>query len=324
MNKEKALQGAETVIKNWLDIKSCDSLLIVTDSAHREEGMLLKETSEKLGCETDIMVTQQSGKLIGMYFDANPHIFSGYDYIIGATDYSLITTVAAKTAIKNGSGYLSLPLHTNDGRSMLEYSFLNCDTCKSRLLALALAEKLNNAKVIHVTTQRGTDIYFYKKDRPAKFFNGNIKDCGGYSSASVEVYVPVEETRTHGCLMLDGSLGYIGKVTAPVQIMFSSGKIIDIEDSPDGNRLKEFIADYNDDKMYTASEFGIGLNDLSRCDGNCYIEDESALGTFHIGLGRNLALGGIWQASGHFDLTSHRPDIYADGFKIMHNGQIIV
>ena len=191
-------------------------------------------------------------------------------------------------------------------------------------LALALAEKLNNAKVIHVTTQRGTDIYFYKKDRPAKFFNGNIKDCGGYSSASVEVYVPVEETRTHGCLMLDGSLGYIGKVTAPVQIMFSSGKIIDIEDSPDGNRLKEFIADYNDDKMYTASEFGIGLNDLSRCDGNCYIEDESALGTFHIGLGRNLALGGIWQASGHFDLTSHRPDIYADGFKIMHNGQIIV
>ena len=59
-------------------------------------------------------------------------------------------------------------------------------------------------------------------------------------------------------------------------------------------------------------------------DGNCYIEDESALGTFHIGFGRNLALGGSWQASGHFDLTAHKPDVYADGHKIIHNGQIIV
>jgi leucyl aminopeptidase (aminopeptidase T) len=88
--------------------------------------------------------------------------------------------------------------------------------------------------------------------------------------------------------------------------------------------LKDFIDDYKDEKMYTASEFGIGLNPLSHCDGNCYIEDESALGTFHIGFGRNLALGGSWQASGHFDLTTHKPDIYADGLKIIHNGQIIV
>ena len=324
MDKAKALKGADIVIKNWLEVKSCDNLLIVTDKPHREEGMLLKDVSEHIGCETDIMITEKEGKLVGMYFDSHPDVFNGYDYIIGATDYSLITTVAAKTAIKNGSSFLSLPLHTNDGRSMLEYDFLSCDTDKSKKLAEALTEKLQNAGVIHVTTTRGTDLYFYKKNRHAKFFNGKVKDCGGYSSASIEVYIPIEESRTHGCLVLDGSYGYIGKVETPFQILFSGGKITSVEDSPDGNKLQNFLDDYCDEKMFTASEFGIGLNPLSRCNGNCYIEDESSLGTFHIGLGRNLALGGVWEASGHFDLTTHKPDVYADGFKIIHNGQIIV
>ena len=324
MNKEKATQGAQIIVQNWLAPKSCDSVLIVTDDTHKDEGLLLKEVCRQQGCEADVMITENKGKLIGIYFDQNPDSFTGYDYIIGATDYSLVTTLAAKNAIKNGSGFLSLPLHTNDGRSMLEYNFLKCDTEKSKQLAQRLIEKLHNAQVIHVTTTRGTDIYFYKKERHAKFFNGRVADCEGYSSASVEVYVPVEETRTHGTLVLDGSYGYLGKVRTPMQILFSGGRITQIEQSPDGNILKEFIEEYNDENMYTASEFGIGLNPLSNCDGNCYIEDESALGTFHIGLGRNLALGGLWQAKGHFDLTTFKPDVYADGFKIIHQGKIIV
>lgn len=324
MNVKKAVQGAEIIVNSWIAAQSCDNILIVTDKTHRDEGHLIKSEFEKLGCDTDIMITEKDGKLVGTYFDSHPDIFAGYDFIVAATDYSLVTTIAAKTAIKNGIGFLSLPLHTNDGRSMLEYDFLKCDTQRSRIAAQNLIDKLQNASVIHVTTQRGTDIYFYKKDRHAKFFNGNVKDCGGYSSASVEVYVPIEETRTHGTLILDGSMGYIGKVVTPLQILFDKGRITQIETSPDGEKLRDFIEDYQDEKMYTASEFGIGLNPLSHCDGNCYIEDESALGTFHIGFGRNLALGGNWQAKGHFDLTVFNPDIYADGYKIMHNGQIIV
>ena len=324
MNIKNALTGAEIIVKNWISAKSCDNILIVTDKTHREEGMLLKEVCEKLGCETDIMITEKDGKLVGMHFDSHPDIFTGYDYIIGATDYSLVTTAAAKNAIKNGIGFLSLPLHTNDSRSMLEYDFLKCDTSKSRKLAETLINRLHSASVIHVVTQRGTDMYFYKKDRHAKFFNGSLADCNGYSSASVEVYVPIEESRTHGTFILDGSMGYIGKTATPFRIIFSRGRITEIESTPDGEKLRDFIDDYCDEKMYTASEFGIGLNPLSRCGGNCYIEDESALGTFHIGFGRNLALGGLWQANGHFDLTAFKPDVYADGCKIIHNGEIIV
>ncbi|MBE6878602.1 MAG: peptidase [Ruminococcaceae bacterium] len=324
MNKEKALRGAKIIIENWMCLKENDRLLIVTDSGHKEEAELLKTVAEEAGSKAYIHITQTKGKLVGVYFDATPHAFTEYDYIIGATDYSLVTTVAARTAIREGKKFLSLPLHTNDGHSMLEYDFLMCDTDRSRTAAQTLIKKLQHAHIIHVTTTLGTDIYFYKKERHAKFFNGKVHDCDGYSSASIEVYVPVQEDKTHGIVVLDGSYGYIGKVQTPFNITFNHGKITGIEESKDGNILKDFIEDYKDDKMYTASEFGIGLNPLSHCDGNCYIEDESALGTVHIGLGRNLALGGMWEASGHFDLTIRNPDVYADGFKIIHSGKIII
>ena len=324
MNIEKATAGADTIINRWCSVKKNDRLLIVTDYSHSEEAQLLKQAAKQQGCITEIMYAPQGGRLVGVHFDDNPHLFMDFDIIIGATDYSLVTTLAAKNAISHGKSFLSLPLHTNDGRSMLEYPFIQCDTDQSRLVAQKLTEKLHGAQEIYVTTALGTDIHFYKKDRHCRFFGGNVADCGGYSSASVEVYVPIEESRTHGKLILDGSMGYIGNVTTPLQILFSDGRITEIEDSTDGKKLKDFMADYKDEKMYTASEFGIGLNPLSHCDGNCYIEDESALGTFHIGFGRNLALGGNWQASGHFDLTTHSPDVYADGLKIIHNGKIII
>ena len=58
--------------------------------------------------------------------------------------------------------------------------------------------------------------------------------------------------------------------------------------------------------------------------GDCYIEDESAYGTFHIGLGRNLALGGVHNAKGHFDLVCLAPDIYAVNRMLMQEGKIIL
>ena len=99
-------------------------------------------------------------------------------------------------------------------------------------------------------------------------------------------------------MVLDGSLGYIGRAEEPTRILFKGGRITEIEETPTGIRLKKYMADYQDPRIYIAGELGIGLNSCSQCFGNCYIEDESAYGTFHVGLGRNIALGGIQNAKG--------------------------
>ena len=317
-------RGARIIIKDWVRIKPWDRLLIVTSKEYRAEARELRKQAFGRARSVNVLLVENKGRHVGMFFDDNETVFDPYTAIIAATEYSLVTTRAAKRAISQHKKFLSLPLSTNNGRSMLEFDFLMMDTKKSRLMAKVIMKYLRHSSGLHVTTQAGTDLYMGKRGRNPGFFNGVIKDGKGYSSASIEVYVPIEETKTEGIMMLDGSLGYIGRAEEVTRIEFREGRIAKIEETPTGIRLKEYMKAYKDSRIYIGGEFGIGLNSYSRCVGDCYIEDESAYGTFHIGLGRNLALGGVQNAKGHFDLVCLEPDIYADYRMLMQEGKIIL
>lgn len=320
----KAERGAMIVICDWLRLRPWEKLLIVTSENHMHEAEVLRHCAHRRTKTADLMVVEKRGKHVGIFFDHHEDVFDGYQAVIGATDYSLVTTKAAKRAIKRGSKFLSLPLATNNGKSMLSYRFMMMDTKKSKMMAGIIMKYLNSSSVIQIRTKLGTDLRLYKRNRRAGFFNGVVKDGNGFSSASIEVYVPIEETKTEGILIPDGSLGYIGKVEKPFYIYLEKGRITEIEMTPEGERLEEYMSDFHDPGIYVASELGIGLNSYAKCRGNCYIEDESAYGTFHIGVGRNIALGGVHEANGHFDLVAKRPDIYVDNRKIIERGKIII
>ena len=99
---------------------------------------------------------------------------------------------------------------------------------------------------------------FYKVGRDPGFFNGVLKDGKGYSSSSIEVYVPIEETKTEGVMVLDGSLGYIGRAEEPTRILFKGGRITEIEETPTGIRLKKYMEDYQDPRILRGkSESGL-------------------------------------------------------------------
>lgn len=323
MNKN-LIRGAKIIINDWMNITKDSKVLIVTTDEHLYEAQALENCTKEIGAYVEIMLVEKSGMQVGVYFDEHEDVFDGFDSVIGACEYSLVTTRAVKKAIRNGNHFLSLPLSTNNGESMLCYDFITMDPVISRRKADVIMKYIKNSSVIRVITELGSDITFGMKDRKPGFFNGNVYDGDGYSSSSMEVYIPIEETKTNGKLILDGSYGYIGRVINPFEITFKDGKIVDIEDSESGKKLKDYIELYNDPEMYVAAEFGIGLNSKSRCCGDCYIEDESAYGTFHIGFGRNLALGGVHEASGHYDLVTLHPDIYFDNVKIMEHGHIII
>nr|WP_317283262.1 peptidase [uncultured Sellimonas sp.] len=317
-------RGARIVIHEWIGIKPWDRLLIVTSREHMTEAKALCAQAGKKARSVNTLIVENKGRHVGEFFDENEAIFDPYTAIIAATEYSLVTTKAAKRAIRKRKKFLSLPLSTNDERSMLSYDFLTMDTKKSRLMAKVIMKYLRHSSQIRVTTPAGTNLTMGKRGRTPGFFNGVVKDGKGYSSASIEVYVPIEETKTEGIMVLDGSLGYIGQAKEPTRIEFREGRIIRIEETPTGLKLKKYMKDYKDSRIYIAGELGIGLNSYSRCEGKCYIEDESAYGTFHIGLGRNIALGGVQNARGHFDLVCLDPDIYTDNRQIMQEGKIII
>lgn len=316
-------RGAKIVTESWLQINPKESLLIVTCERHRKEAEEISHYAKLRHAHVEIMAFPDQKGQVGHYFDEHEDAFDAYDVILGATSHSLVTTRAVKRAIERKSRFLSLPLSTNDGRSMLEYDFLLMDTKESKRMGDYLIKMLNQTDSIRVMTEAGTSLYFGKKGRDARFFNGFTKLCNGYASSSFEVYVPIEETKTNGIGYVDASLGYIGLTEQSVKLKLSEGRIVQIEENQTGQKLKEYIENFEDEGMYVAGEFGIGLNTYAKCSGNCYIEDESMYGTFHIGFGRNIALGGVHEAKAHFDLVFHKPDIYAGDTLIMKQGEIV-
>lgn len=242
------------------------------------------------------------------------------DAVVGATNYSFITTDAVYYALSRGVQFLSMPMSTNDGSSLLEQDFLRMNPDEASLIGMPMYWELRKSNHIHVTTALGTDLHFDITDRFPGIFHGSLWEPGKCSSSSFEIYIPPIEFKTTGRLILDGSMGYIGLVDQPLEIIFENGYIKHIDDTPDGRRLKKYIESFQDLEMYCAAEFGIGLNTISQCRGVSYIEDESTYGTFHIGFGRNLALGGCHNAAGHFDLVTHNPTIVVGDKVIMKNG----
>ena len=316
-------RGARIIIEHWMDVRSGDAVLIITEEAHVDEMHVVKEHAIAMGANVAIELLPSDGSQLSQFLCHLTNSMCDYDVIIGATHYSMITTKAVQQAVKGGSRFLSLPLSTNDGRSLLEYGFLTMDTDKSKFVAKEFLKHINQSNHLLVTTLAGTHINIYKVGRNGNYFNGKAKDGNGFASSSFEVYIPIEEHRTEGIVILDGSLGYLGKMKQPFQIRFEGGRLVEIAPTPCGEKLVNYIENFNDEKMYHATEFGIGTNFYSRCSGNSYIEDESAYGTCHIGFGRNIALGGAFEAAGHFDLVFLKPTIYADNRMIMENGNMI-
>ncbi|BBF43637.1 leucyl aminopeptidase [Lachnospiraceae bacterium KM106-2] len=322
MNKN-LLRGAKIVAEKWLDVTKEEALLIVTSENHWQEAAEISRFAKARGAVVEIMTFPAQKGQVGHYFDEHVDAFDAYDVILGATTHSLVTTKAVKRAVERGSRFLSLPLSTNDERSMLEYEFMKMDPIESLEMADEIMDRLEASEEIRVTTEAGTNLTFRKKGRKVNCFTGATREGNGYASSSFEIFIAIEETLTEGVGYVDASLGYIGNSDEPAIIHLKEGRIVEIEQNETGKKLQKYMEHFEDEGMYVAGEFGIGLNRFSNCDGNCYIEDESAYGTFHIGFGRNIALGGVHEAKAHFDLVFHEPNIYADGELIMEKGEII-
>lgn len=315
-------QGARIIVEQWLCAKPDDVFHFICDETKTKEMEAFVKATENLGAIPKVSILPSDSIQSGDTIEEMRHIMSYATVIIGATKYSFITTNAVSYALRHGARFLSLPLFTNDGSSLLEQEFLKMNPGKAARLAAPMLRKLRKGNRLRVTTKLGTDITFSIESRKPGLFNGTANRLGECASASFEVYIPPIETKTHGRVILDGSMGYLGLVEKPLELIFDRGKLVYIDNTSDGRRLKEFMESFHDREMYCASEFGVGLNQLSKCRGSSYIEDESAYGTFHIGFGRNLALGGIHDAAGHFDIVVHKPTIETEKSIVMKDGEV--
>lgn len=216
---EQAIQhGADIIIRDWVRLRAGERILIVSSQKYAVEVAAMQQAAQAVGSVADVLMLDDLHEQVGQYFDDREDAFDPYNAVIGAAEYSLITTRAVKRVIARRNRFLSLPLSTSNGQSLLSYDFLNMSLPKSRIMASIIMACYQNASHIHVTTELGTNLDFNIEGRVPGFFNGCCHDGKGLSSASVEVYVAPVESDTNGTLILDGSMGYIGIVDSPVRV----------------------------------------------------------------------------------------------------------
>ncbi len=316
--------GVSIILNRWLGVKRNDLILLITDETHMREAEAFECWALGADAMLKTVLLKQDAVQSGSAIEEHAQLMKRASAIIGATDYSFITTRAVMEAVHAGARFVSLPLSCRDGTSLLENEFIGMNPYWTKHMGSRILRVLNPAREIHVTTRAGTDLIFRKRNRTGGCYFGQAERRGFVSSASFEVYIPIEEHETEGRLVLDGSLGYLGLVSAPFEITFCKGHLSADMSAPDGQKLTRYMEDFHDGNMFQAAEFGIGLNTISRCRGVSYIEDESTYRTFHIGMGRNITLGGVQEAAGHFDIVTHRPTITADGTPVMEDGEIVL
>ncbi len=308
-------KSANIILKDCMNLKNNESCLIVTDRKLKFIGNILYKNSLKITSESKLILTT-----IPKTHGAEPpqkiaNEMLKYDVILIPTIKSLSHTKARHNATKKGARIASMPGITVD---MMKRA-LNIDFNKIKTLNKKRITKLSNKNRIRITTHKGTNIEFYLKGRKWISDDGiiyNKKRAFGNLPGG-EIFIAPLEGKTSGTIIVDASVGGLGKVDKDIEINVKNGFIEYIKGGIVANKFKKLLKN----KLYkNVAELGIGTNYKAKITGNV-LEDEKVLGTCHIAFGNNKHFGGKVDVPFHVDVVIKNPTIYADNLLIMKNGK---
>ncbi|MBI2650381.1 aminopeptidase [Candidatus Woesearchaeota archaeon] len=306
---------AKIILKDCMNLKGNESCLIVTDSKLKNIGKILYKNSLKIANKSKIILT----KIPETHGTEPPEGVAKemlkYDVVLMPTTMSLSHTRARENASKNGARIASMPGIT---KQMMERT-LNVDFNKIIIINKKLIKKLNNKNKIKITTKKGTSIEFYVKGRKWIGDDGIYTKKGAFGNLPAgEIFIAPLENKTSGTIIVDASIGSLGKVDKKIEIAVKKGFIEKISNGKTANAFKKSLKN----KLYkNVAELGIGTNYKAKITGNV-LEDEKVAGTCHIAFGNNRHFGGKVDVPFHVDVVVKNPTIYADDELIMENGKI--
>jgi leucyl aminopeptidase (aminopeptidase T) len=171
-----------------------------------------------------------------------------------------------------------------------------------------LAEAVNRAEWIRVTTPNGTDMNICKQGRHAEGDDGLLTAPGSFGNLPAgEAYLAPLEGKSHGVMVIEW--GPTRKLDEPLRLTVENGLVTGIEgNDPHRARLEAKFAE--NANCRNIAELGIGTNDKASRPDNV-LEAEKILGTIHIALGDNSGFGGTVSAPFHEDYVFYQPTLTA-------------
>ena len=307
-------KSAKIIIKDCMNLKSNECCLIVTDKKLKLIGNSLLKNSLKITNKSKIILT----KIPESHGTEPPKNIANemlkYDVVLMPTTKSLSHTRARENASKKGTRIASMPGIT---ANMMKRA-LNVDFNKIKTINENLIKKLKNKNRIRIITKNGTGIEFYTKRRKWIGDDGIYAKKGAFGNLPAgEIFIAPLESKSNGKIIVDASIGGIGKVDKNIEIDVKNGFITDVIGGKVANKFKKSLKN----KLYkNIAELGIGTNYKAKITGNV-LEDEKVAGTCHIAFGNNRHFGGKIDVPFHVDVVVKNPTIYADGLVVMRDGK---
>ncbi|MBI1921393.1 MAG: aminopeptidase [Geobacter sp.] len=177
-----------------------------------------------------------------------------------------------------------------------------------------LAQEVNRAVTIEVTTPNGTNMRIGKEERVAEGDDGLLTSPGSFGNLPAgEVYLAPLEGTSEGIMVLE--YAPTRKLATPVTLMVKGGNVVEVRgDEPHARKLEAKFAEGPLNR--NIAELGIGTNDRASRPDNI-LEAEKILGTIHIALGDNSGFGGKVSTPFHEDYVFYKPTLTA----IMPDGE---
>ena len=242
------------------------------------------------------------------------------DVFLCVVGKSITHTRAVKEAVAGGARGLVL---TQFSEEMMDHGGIEADFPAIAPICKALAKKLENAKVVHLTTPHGTDLTYSAEGRRGNALYGVVEKGQFSTIPTIEANVSPLEGTANGTIVADASVPYIGigVLEEPVMCQVRDGRIISMEGGRQAQMLKADLDSKNDPNVYNVAEMGVGMNPKCRFCG-FMLEDEGVRGSVHIGIGTSITLGGVVKAACHYDLIMTGATVVADGVELLRDGEI--
>jgi aminopeptidase len=320
MTEKTELKNASIkALKDYMGLKSEETLLIITDETEREIAYSLLEEGKKL-CKEAFLVEMKSREINGQEPPQQiAELMKTVDVVICPTQKSLTHTDARREAVKYGVRIATMPGIQIE--TMVRC--LNADADKVIELTKKIAEALRKTAEIKVVTEKGTNITMPMKGRQILESTGVLRNKGESGNLpSGEVYLAPWEDKSNGKIVIDGSMAGIGMLETPITVEVINGYAEKITGGIEAKRLTGLL-DKAGREARAVAEFGIGTNYKAELIGEI-LEDEKVYGTIHIAFGNNKSMGGIISVGSHLDGLIKQPDVYFDGKLIMQKGNLII
>ncbi|BAI61465.1 conserved hypothetical protein [Methanocella paludicola SANAE] len=300
------------IIKDCMGVKPGESVLVITDSLRKDLGVPIYQAA--LAAGNDAIYLEMRPRTINgeepplVVADAMYHA----DVIIAITKVSLSHTQAKIRAVKHGARIATMPFgarSTDFVMGIFTGGGMTVDYRRMDENIRHLAGHLNGTSEARITTEKGTDIRVEYGGREFHTDSGIAHKPGDFTNLPAgEVYVaPVN---AEGIIVVDVTMGRLGKLKSPLRIEVKGGMAYSIKGER-AEELEKILAGFGPKAMNLA-EFGIGMNPAARICG-LLLEDEKVAHTVHFALGSNAAFGGDVSVPLHMDGVVDNPSIWVDG-----------